>query len=236
MQINTKRILSLIKRDWILYKRHCYVGVIALISVCAFIMFLFISEGDIVLPDDVAEIVFSVMLFSVGSIYTLTSFREFKNPANTVSYLGIPASLIEKLLSRWIITLPLFLVICSLVFAISYSIFSLIAEQIWAVVFISFGDFRWPYFWDSIASYIFTHSIFLFLAVCFNKNTLLKSMISFVVIWFLFVIFSYYINNGTVQADDSFKALLTSSYRYLMFLAVPIFWYLSYRRLIAKTA
>ncbi len=236
MQINTKRVLSLIKRDWILHKRYFYVGILALVSICIFVMFLFISDGDMYLPHGVSEIIFSVMLFSVGSIYTLRSFREFNRQSDAVTYLSIPASHMEKFLSRWIITFPIFFIVCSIVFVICYSLFSIVAEQIWDAIFIPFASFRFVYFLEILASYFFTHSVFLLLALCFTKNTIAKSMMIFVLFWFLFAIFSYYINNGSVQADDSFKALLTSSYRYLMFLAVPIFWYLSYRRLKAKTA
>ena len=236
MDINMKRVGALIKRDWILYKRNYLVGIIILIAMCMGLMFLVSDEANPQMPTDASEIIFFTMLFVVGTIHTLRSFREFRNQTQSVAYLSIPASHMEKFLSRWIITLPLFVIVCSVVFVMSYPLFSFFAEKIWGVVFLMFNSFRWTYFIEILFSYVFFHSVFLFFAICFNRNTILKSIIVFILLWLTFALFSYYINNGSVQADDSFKAMLTSNYRYLMFLAVPIFWFLSYNRLKAKTA
>jgi|GEM_PF-4530436 len=236
MEINMKRVGALIKRDWILYKRNFYIGILALGSICVLMMFMVSDEADPRLPDDVPEIIFSVMLFSVGSLFTLRSFREFKRPADAVTYIGIPASHMEKFLSRWIVTLPIFVIVCSVVFIASYSLFSIAAEQVWGVIFTPFGTFRWFFFEDIIFHYVFTHSVFLFFALCFNSNTLVKSLLVFVVAWILFVMFIYYKNNGGVQADDAFKAMIRSNQTMGMSIVILILWALSYNRLKAKTA
>lgn len=226
--------MSLIKRDWILYKKYYYLAAIILIAICIFVMLLISDEANVNTPPDAPEIIFGVMLFSIGTIYTLRSFREFKRSSDSVTYLLIPASHIDKWLSRWIITLPLFLIISSMIFFISYFILSYIALATFNVRFTPIADIRWSYFLQHYSSFVFFHSVFFFFAVLFKSNTILKSVLVFVILWLVFVFFSYYINNGSVQADDSFKTLITSNYRYLMFFAVPIFWVLSYNRFKSK--
>jgi len=236
MEINMKRVGALIKRDWILYKRNYTLGVLILFVLCTIVMFLISDEADPETPVDAPELVFIVMLYFVGSFHTLRSYREFSRHADAVTYLGIPASHIEKFLSRWIITLPVFLSVCIAVFSISYLLLSIIAEQTWGVIFTPFSSFEWSNFFKFILFFIFFHSLFFLFALMFSKNSVTKSIIVFIGLWFVFILFNYYINSGSIQADDSFKALLMSNYRYLMLLAVPILWFSSYSILKAKTA
>jgi hypothetical protein len=58
MELSTNKIMSLIKRDWILYKKYYYLAAIILIAICIFVMLLISDEANVNTPPDAPEIIF----------------------------------------------------------------------------------------------------------------------------------------------------------------------------------
>lgn len=169
MEFNLNRLLSLMKRDMIIYRRPILLGFVAVLTILLLIMGSYAySEGHSPAQQLLENFVF-ILLF--GLIFTSVIFWEFKSSSGRVHFLGIPVSTLEKLVSRWIYTAILFPLFCCLVCFIVYLVFS---------PFLQFnGDIFFSHLTrDALRSYWILHPFVFMFSIWYNRYVAPLTVIS----------------------------------------------------------
>lgn len=130
---------------------------------------------------------FAVILVIGGYIITSTSFADLHDAKKATHYLTLPGSTIEKYLGRLVLTT----VGWSIATIVFYMTATALSAAIGLAVFGRAGEVFLPVTrtsWEAIGSYIVTQSVFFFGAVYFKKHHFLKTVLSTVVIAFVFAL------------------------------------------------
>lgn len=180
MNLSINRVFSLLKREMVINRKQMLLFFIAVMLPFGFFMLIVSDEYDNkrMLPPDAGEIVFGLLLILGGFVFTTSIFKEYRTHANRIQYLMIPASHAEKFISKWIISLPGFILLAFVIFSIGYNFFSWVIAKAFKVYFISFFELQWSYFFNWIFWYFVLHSIYLLLSTLFNRYPILKSVVS----------------------------------------------------------
>lgn len=179
------RFTQLCKRSIELNMSAWLIGLAAVLGILLIIWFLPILFGGTIWHDYRIENLHpaATILFTLGGLLiTSAIFKELHSPTTAFQYLTLPATALEKLLSAWAIT-TVFYIIVTFIF---YFLLTLIIQIITAfsltpelsVQLFNPLDFNIP---DSVASYLYYHTIFLLGAVYFVKNNFLKTLLCIVV-------------------------------------------------------
>ncbi len=198
MEFNLTRFGALVKRDFIIYKKQ--ILLIALSSIFAVGAIWFLTLRTQQLEETLAEYWMSWYVVFLGVALLLTSviFREFKTPSGRMQYLAVPASHLEKLVSRWSYSLILYPVFISLVIiAFASTVVDTGTERYTQDVF---------FIKYIIHAYILAHAVQLIYAIVINKNvafkTFLISIVTFIgtvllIALLFYIIFHDYIPKGS---------------------------------------
>lgn len=124
-----------------------------------------------------------------GLLVTSDIFQDLHSSTTAYQSLTLPATSVEKFLTAWIITLPIFLLVS---FA-AILILSLITSLFYSIInsAVIFGPFISPFSPETISfasSYFLYNSIFLLGAVLFRKNNFLKTILAIITIVFSFIL------------------------------------------------
>ncbi len=120
---------------------------------------------------------YPLVLFIGGFVVSSMAFSELFIKPRNIHYLSLPASSVEKLLAKLLLTTVGYILI-SLVL---YEVFTLIASGITNIFFgighPVFNPFH-PLIWKMIRLYIITQSVIFFGSVYFKKLALIKTMLA----------------------------------------------------------
>lgn len=190
--INLKRFWLLLKRDMYTQYKTYLTGLGAIFCILFIVNISSIASYN---SWNFNLVFYPLTLFIGGFIFTSMIFSELSPEQNRIFYLTIPASGLEKLLSKLIIT-NIGYVIGSLVL---YFLFSVIAFFFNTLIFgfahRIFNPFH-PVIWLCIRIYLVTQSIFLLGAVYFKRNVFLKTILylfGFAVAYAVFVFGIFFI-------------------------------------------
>lgn len=189
---------------------------------------------------------YSPLLFIIGLLQAAGAFPEFRMTATLQDFLLLPASHAEKWWSRWLITLPLYLVSFTAAFWVGSLLFSLIG-------FLSTGDFP-PVFqpWSAEVmqlwkGFVFMHSLLFIGAIQFNRNPLIKTGLALLLISILLSIIpligmAHFIKttgpenmaglHWVTNWDEEWLVSLIQVFTWAV--VVPFFWWISYLKLTEK--
>lgn len=235
MTINYQKVKALIFRDLIIFKAPIIKTIIFLVIICGFMMMIAQDEADPKTPDDVPEIVFGAMLLVAGTMISIGMFKEFSKKENAVHFLTIPASHLEKFLSKWILALPIYILVCSLMFAIFYPLISFIADLVWGYEYTPFYKFRWSYFIEFIFIYCFISSVSFLTSIIRNHTSYLRFLFQVSIVWIPYVFITYKLNNEGMDPEGYVKNFLRDNIAVICLILSLIIWYLSYQRLKLKS-
>lgn len=118
---------------------------------------------------------YGTLLFLIGALRTAGSFGEFRRSATLQDYLLLPASHLEKWISRWFRSLPFYLI----TFTGAYLIASLLLKVVMLAVHrenIPLFDPFDPLLLQYWKWYVLVHAVMLIGAVQFNRNPALKTV------------------------------------------------------------
>ncbi len=166
------RFWQLIKNDLFTNYRALLIAGGAAIGILLFINIISILGSREVL---VPIVFYPLMLFIGGYIVTSVAFNDLHHPQRSYVYLTLPASNLEKFLSKLLLT-TLGYVLGTLVL---YFLFSVLMS----LINVTFFGHGYPLFnpfdevvWTTIGIYVITQSIFLLGAAFFRKNAFLKTV------------------------------------------------------------
>lgn len=251
---SSRRLLFLIRRDVFLSGRS-----IVIISITLFLVIVVISIiNNFSRHSGFSHFLnFSVTLFIAGYIMAARAFIDIHDKSRAYEWFMLPASILEKFLTRLIITSLGWAVL----FTIIYSVASLFGETMNLIIFgyrhVLFNPFSERVLL-AVLQYLITQSVFLFGAVYFRKNHFIKTLLAILIVGIGFLLvcllvwrifFSSYFpwlfnGNGyeglTMSLDwesfvyegekilNAFGRVIRVVY-YLLF--APFFWLLSYLRI-----
>lgn len=142
--------------------------------------------------DDMSEfhsIFFPLTLLISGVVVTSFAFNEIHDERKSNFYFTLPASIIEKFISRWLLTSIVFVLFTTMAYAAG----SVIIQRFYAL----FGNFRIPVFNPfettfvcSIKIYLIIHALFIFGAACFRNFRFGKVFLSLFAIALVIIIFT----------------------------------------------
>lgn len=262
MELSINRLIKLIKRDWIVHKKFALSFVLLLFLFGGFVMW---AASDVdkdwvqlnAIPPEAGMIVFVAMLFVGGSLLTLLTFSEFKRDTSRLQYLGLPASNLEKMLSKWLYTLPGFLLFLTVLFFIVYWFFGFVVESYYDVNFVSIGQIDFRDIQHFMIAFLIAHSFFFLMAVLYNKYTIPKTIltafgllaVTVIILGLIFriVFFDHWEGFYTpspkqmdVDLSQSFKDWAENFFSNLQYVGVgvivPFMWVISYFKMKEKEA
>ena len=242
------RWIRLLRVDLVQYRNPLYVAIVAVYGAVLFALVVLAPTSGSWQPH---KIFLPSIICLGGMILVGNSFAELGDPVRRAAFLLIPASTLEKLGARLVLTLVAFpLAAISL-----YWITSLLGAAIGHLVWDSSFDIYDPFTQEIgrlIVVYPLIHSVFFLGSVWFRKSSIFKTIISVVVVQisfsiiavFIFRIVFYdffqgvsfdalkelqlHIDPGTWLTSDS-SARLGTVFTYLLF--GPWLWVIAYFRL-----
>lgn len=193
---------------------------------------------------------YGIFFLIIGIFHTGGVFGEFAQPAARQDYLLLPASHLEKWGSRWVRTLPMYIIgftllywiaswimnlVCLLAFGEIHSIFQPIQEQIL----------------DYWQIYIIAHAVFMIGAIHFNKAATIKTALSLLVLQMGISFFIGIVAWIVFQSWSADEAMISPSFginfseqmefmmgkagqAILWLILVPFFWWVSFLKLNEK--
>ncbi len=193
-QLNLNKVFLLLKRDWIKYRTNIFLifgGSYVLLTLIS--MFLYMGGDGHFLIHEGHTVFFPMLLIWLGAIMTSLAFRELNSSGEREFYLVLPASHLEKYLSKFIITaffLPLVILVSYFIFAKIYdnTLVSLIGHaqdlKPFRLMDSGFEGVPSPAFYFLV--YISVHSIFFLGAITFRKIQFMKTLfVGFFFMWFI---------------------------------------------------
>ena len=260
MEFSLTRLFNLMKMDFLINRKFILLSVLALFGICG-MMVLFTSDGaprrSNQVPPDAAEITYFVLLLVCGCLVTALIFREFRSAPQRLQFLAIPASNFEKVFSKWLYTLPFYLIVSSIVFVIGYQVFGAWVEYATNVIFVPFKDLRFEYFEYCILAYFISHSVVFFFSVIFNNfpipKIIVTALLCGIVAFSLVLLFTRVIMHeqfiGLYRGSERmFSHKLSPEFRtwletfltklpyYFAMIGVPFIWVISYFKMKEKEA
>jgi len=247
MQFDIARFFSLIRRDFIIYKKPVFLGT-ALIVVFMVLLTGWNLYADEAYADAFLMSWFVTCMIVGGLLFTSIIFWEFRTSAGRLQYLSLPASNFEKVASRWLYTIlgyPLFIALLfCLLYAISHSL----------------SDFNTG--WESVIlketfmGYWIVHPIVFMFSIWYNKYVAPKAVLTSLA-FLLLVLFFFYIGhrlffhelyegygitqNFRVDPNADFKLFVEDKVegiaKFLGLVVLPMFfWVVSYFKMKEKEA
>jgi len=182
------RFFYVLKRDINLVIRPIITIGGAGLGVLLILNFFVLSQSPIPESVDFYNEAFSSVLVLGGLIMTSMCFKELKSKNSRLSYLMLPASTMEKMLSMWLLTAVGYALLVWIGF-VGFSFISRhLSEWIFMRSFAPFEPFAQEDVLNEIRSYWVAHAIFFLGAVMFNAYAFPKTILSLIGVFFVFAI------------------------------------------------
>ena len=194
------------------------------------------------------HVFFPISLMVGGLITVSLAFSPLYDKRRGMSYLTLPASSLEKYLSRFLITSIGYLIAGTVI----YILLSLLSAWITTSAFKMSHPIFNPFSRNSLffmRLYIVCHSVMFFGAIYFRKNNLLKTLLSLfllslaisavVAVYYRFVFHNHFVGFGLKMVNnleeveptqDFIKFITGSSSVILYWIMAPFFWITGYLR------
>ena len=251
-----RRLLLLIKKDFYTQYKTYLIALGAIFSILFLINIASVASSNSL---NFHLIFYPLTLFIGGFLFTSQSFRELNNESSLIFYLSLPASNLEKFISKLIISSIGYIFVSLVV----YFLFSLTTYIFGTLIFGHAHKIFNPFHHSILTSihlYLVTQSIFLLGAVYFRKNNFIKTILSifvFTIVYQIFIVITVYIlysvvvSNGHIYFPyEIFNPIFTEDYNGLvvkgiigievlidiikiifLFILAPLMWVIAFYRL-----
>jgi len=172
MKFNFNRLINLVRRDLIIYKNYLLFGIAGLfIFLFGLSQLVAYNDNQPVLDPDFWYGWWVALFVGGGLVFTALVFWEFKSHAGRIQFLSLPASNLEKTISRLFYSAIAYPVVITAIIALAYLLTS---------SFLGFSD--WGSYGDeelSIPLHIFyLGNAFIYIwAIAFNRFVIPKTII-----------------------------------------------------------
>jgi len=242
MEFNINRFTLILKKDFLQYRKWIGLGLITL--ALAVLCITIIGHNLIPMENGGASQLLMVgyfMILTIGGGYLAsTNFGDLRSAGRRIQYLTLPASTFEKVLSKWLYTLPFYLIsitgIFWLVFATYGASFHDQFSENTLLVNQRIQSRMGLYY---IILYVVGHSIAFFFSYVFNRYTaILGALISFSIFMLMgFINMLIFHFPSSISFNSLIEACNTSMWHVMtkigdhpfqLLIIAPIFWILTY--------
>jgi hypothetical protein len=182
---NPKRFWLLIKKDVYTQYKTYLIGLGAIFCILIVINIASIASYKYW---NFNLVFYPLTLFIGGFIFTSLCFNELYQEQSRISYVMLPASVFEKFVSKLVITSIGYVIVSLIIYFLFSVIVFFFNSLIFGIAHRIFNPFH-PVIWVCVRVYLITQALFLFGAVCFRKNTLVKTILSLFGLAFVYTIF-----------------------------------------------
>ncbi|MEM6893337.1 MAG: hypothetical protein AAF554_06560 [Bacteroidota bacterium] len=198
MEFDLQRIAFALRRDMVLLKNTFITGILVG-SIILFLLCLFNMVWDQKLSPDEFLGSFTLCLFPLGILFTFTVFREFHDPKLNASFLTLPLASGERLVAKWLLCVPLFVIAFSIVGTLVGFFAMLCGAFLFQAPFDVTILFQIGY-WKTIFMFSFVQPVFMVGALSFSKNRLGKTVLILGLLFVSFLFFNF-IGFGLLNHD-----------------------------------
>jgi hypothetical protein len=178
-----RRLALLLRREAVLSWRG---AAIAAASVAAFVIVvsLLSAAGGNLGP--IHDGIFTVILFLGGWITGSLVFRELRHPAQSIAYLTLPGSALEKLLGKLLLSSVGYAVGVAVLYAVVAAVSEGVNALVVGVGHPLFDPVSVPVL-EQLAIFVVTQSMFFLGSLWFRRSAFVKTWLAIVVYWIVFV-------------------------------------------------
>lgn len=244
-RFNIKRIFQIIYRQLIMSYKPWIIGIGAAAGFLLGVYLLQVLTLQGIFNLEAFTNLGFVILFAGGFIFTSNIFGELQSPVKSHFYLTLPARIEEKLISSWLISSPLFVIISLVVIFLVSFIISMVLVIFYEGSMLLFNPFTKSAL-TTVGVYLVLQTIFLLGSVYFRKFNFLKTLLALFVVYMIIVVWSMIMVfvvvrpqdmifvgegfnfEGNLMAPDTFGSFMSILFWYVM---GPFFLIVSYIRL-----
>lgn len=236
MEFSIQRVIQLIKRDILINSKVFSLLIIFLSLIGPLIMFMSTEEYCNSKHNiDIIDVLLISVICISGIILSASIFTEFRSASSRSHYLNLPASHLEKWLSKWLICVPIHLCISTLIFIISYMIMGSIIHNVWPeCTFAKLSFINFPELSNLIKQYFIIQSLCFLLGVIYNKYAVIKSLSTAALLIFLFSMAVVFFVRTFLANDPDAQLKVNLTIFNISFVFTPAFWLASYYKLKEK--
>ena len=149
---------------------------------------------------------FTVILFVCGFLYAGLSFKELNHPVTARQYLGLPASIAEKWMAKWLLAFVVFPLIAILFFQLSMLVFNTISLRLWTMRYL-------PPRWSCDAAHLVFFFFILIQPLAFvsgllwTRFSVFKTLLAILVIGFILILIAARIEQPYNDANQTMSLL-----------------------------
>lgn len=179
--LNVSRFFRLFSNDVLQQWRKVWISTLALAGI-GLICYVTNIDPNAAERPRVDEILFSAVLIAGGLALASTIFADMHHPLQSAQYLTLPCSTLERFLSRYLFTGPVYYLYALVAYAIFDMIAALISDELRGVRAAAFAPFS-PKMRDITLYYFGLHALVFGGAIYFRSYALIKTALSVVLIW-----------------------------------------------------
>jgi len=186
--LNINRLFYLIRRDLVINYKSFLIGIAA---VGGFLLLLLLGDTYArgYLSYDPVIVTFYLFFFFGGLIFTSNMFSELHREDSSYRYLTLPASTLEKLISKWILSSIAFIIVSFVGIQLVILLGAVISTAFFEVEFHVINILK-NEFLSGAAHYLVIQSIFFLGACAFKNHNFLKTLLAIFVVGAVVSIFS----------------------------------------------
>lgn len=185
---SVKRVVALIKRDVALLKSSIITAF--LVSSVIFILsFLYFLRKDHTISLDEFLLIFPIVFITTGVWFTFSLLKEVHNEKLNHFYLSLPVSPLERIFAIWFLS--------GVLYTLAFLLLTFVIGELTILIggAIANESTTWELFsgnglWQTIWIYLLIQPGFLFGAVSFRKNSIGRTILAFLLVFFGILIFN----------------------------------------------
>jgi hypothetical protein len=246
MEFNLSRIFGLVQRDWLRYRKQFLMGVVGLVI----LTFIITRVAQFyLLPDSQAGfsillISFVISLFGIGGLLTSSNLGDLSTRERRIDYLSLPASHLEKIFTKWLYTLPLFvLILCSIFYLFFQGYMFTHNDYLDPAVMVEGSHLSKRVAYKFVQVFIVFHAIAFFFSFYFDRLAALKGgLVTLVLFLGLAIIIGLIYRSGELSVLDNTGVAIFNMLVFvqektnLLILLTPIMWVMTYVVFAKKSA
>lgn len=174
------RFLRLLCNDLLHHWRKIGIATLALAGT-GLIIYLTNLDARTAGSPEFHRVLFAVALIGGGLIFTSTIFADLHHPLQRFHFLTLPCSILERFLSRYLLSAPLYYLYVLIVYAVFDRMAALIAEVTMGTSASAFAPFD-PQILHLTLTYFGLHALMFGGAIYFRSHALIKTLLSVVLI------------------------------------------------------
>lgn len=176
------RLLRLLDRDLRLRWRNIWIATLAMAGM-ALVLYLPYLDPTNVGKSELYRLLFPIALIGSGLVFTSTMFSDLHDPLQRPYFLTFPCSNLERFLSRYLLSGPLYYLYALIVFAVIDVAAGLLANTTLGTSAAAFAPVG-SQMVESTLAYFGLHALMFCGAIYFRSHALIKTSLFVLAVWF----------------------------------------------------